>query len=81
MEEKHITALADVDHQYSTTMAKCEAAKESAEVRLQLAEERFQQEMGKKDSMHQFALDNMKSDTCHKDMQTAGRTGFDWPNI
>ncbi|CAK9061649.1 unnamed protein product [Durusdinium trenchii] len=62
MEEKHITALADVDHQYSTTMAKCEAAKESAEVRLQLAEERFQQEMGKKDSMHQFALDNMKSD-------------------
>lgn len=62
MEERHVTALADVDHKYSHAMAQREAALQSAEVRLQLAEEKFQHEVFSMQSTHEFALDKLESD-------------------
>ncbi|CAJ1354878.1 unnamed protein product [Effrenium voratum] len=62
MEEKHVTALADVDHQYNHAMVQCEADMESAETRLSIAEEKFEQEVDSMQHLHEFALDKMKSD-------------------
>ncbi|CAE7578162.1 unnamed protein product [Symbiodinium sp. CCMP2456] len=62
LEEKHITSISDMDHQYSHAMLQCEAVAESAETRLELVEQKFTNEVESLEELNELQMTSMKTD-------------------
>ncbi|CAE7215070.1 Ank2 [Symbiodinium natans] len=62
LEEKHITSIADMDHQYSHAMLQCEAIAESAETRLELVEQKYSNEVESLERLQELQMTSMKTD-------------------
>eukprot|EP00439_Symbiodinium_sp_Y106_P012516 s2602_g1.t2 len=62
LEEKHITSISDMDHQYSHAMLQCEAVAESAETRLELVEQKFTNEVESLEQLNELQMTSMKTD-------------------